>query len=49
VVGANAVVRGKFPDYCVIVGIPAKIVKRYDFVTKQWKKTDAKGNFRDEI
>ena len=49
VVGANAVVRGKFPDYCVIVGIPAKIVKRYDFVTKEWKKTDAKGNFRDEI
>ena len=49
VVGANAVVRGEFPDYCVIVGIPAKIVKRYDVITKQWKKTDAKGNFRDEI
>ena len=49
VVGANAVVKGEFPDYCVIVGIPAKIVKRYDFVTKEWKKTDAKGNFRDEI
>jgi len=49
VVGANAVVRGEFPDYCVIVGIPAKIVKRYDVITKQWKKTDAKGNFRDEV
>lgn len=49
VVGTNAVVRGEFPDYCVIVGIPAKIVKRYDVITKQWKKTDAKGNFRDEV
>lgn len=49
VVGANAVVRGEFPDYCVIVGIPAKIVKCYDVITKQWKKTDAKGNFRDEV
>lgn len=49
VVGANAVVRGEFPDCCVIVGIPAKIVKRYDVITKQWKKTDAKGNFKDEI
>lgn len=49
VVGANAVVRGEFPDYSVIVGIPAKIVKRYDLVTKQWKKTDTKGNFRNEI
>lgn len=49
VVGANAVVRGEFPDYCVIVGIPAKIVTRYDVITKQWKKTDAKGNFKDEI
>jgi len=49
IVGANAVVRGEFPDYCVIVGIPAKIVKRYDVITKEWKKTDAKGNFRYEI
>ncbi len=27
VVAAGAVVRGKFPDYCVIGGIPAKIIK----------------------
>ena len=49
IVGANAVVRGEFSDYCVIAGIPAKIVKRYDLITKQWKKTDVKGNFIDEI
>ena len=28
VVGANAVVRGEFPDYSVIVGVPAKVIKR---------------------
>lgn len=36
VVGANSVVSGIFPDYCVIVGSPAKIIKRYDFEEKQW-------------
>lgn len=45
VVGTNAVVRGTFPDYSVIVGIPAKIVKRYDLEKKEWRKTDAKGEF----
>ena len=48
VVGANAVVRGTFPAYSVIVGVPARIVKRYDKVSKEWKKTDNKGNFIDE-
>ncbi len=49
IVGANAVVRGTFPDYCVIVGIPAKIVKRYDEKSGVWKKTNSKGEFLDEI
>ena len=30
VVGAGAVVRGKFPDHCVIAGVPARIVRRYE-------------------
>lgn len=47
VVGTNAVVRGHFPDYSVIVGVPAKIVKRYDDVSKKWKKTNSKGEFID--
>ncbi len=38
VVGANAVVRGKFGNYEVIVGNPAKVIKRYDFESKQWKR-----------
>ena len=49
VVGTNAVVRGTFPDYCVIVGVPAKIIKRYDENSKTWKKTNQQGEFLDEI
>ena len=45
VVGANSVVSGSFPNYSVLVGAPAKIIKRYDFATQTWRKTDSKGNF----
>ena len=38
IVGANAVVRGSFPDYSVVVGVPARIVKQYDPTTKRWEK-----------
>ncbi len=38
IVGANSVVRGCFPDRCVIVGNPARIVKKYDSSTKKWVK-----------
>ena len=44
-VGANSVVSGTFGDYCVIVGAPAKIIKRYSFEKQDWLKTDAKGEF----
>lgn len=43
VVGANAVVRGVFPDHCVIAGAPARIVRRLDPVSGRWRKTDAEG------
>jgi acetyltransferase-like isoleucine patch superfamily enzyme len=49
IVGANAVVRGTFPDYSVIVGIPAKIIKRYDMQSSSWRKTNKQGKFIDEI
>jgi acetyltransferase-like isoleucine patch superfamily enzyme len=45
VVGANSVVGGIFPDYCIIAGAPAKIVKRYNPETENWEKVDPKGNF----
>jgi|SRR5690606_16248632 len=38
IVGANSVVKGEFPDYCVIVGAPARIVKKYNFETQRWEK-----------
>jgi acetyltransferase-like isoleucine patch superfamily enzyme len=49
IVGANAVVRGTFPDYCVIVGVPARIVKRYDEKSTTWKKTDKDGCFIEKL
>ena len=48
IVGTYSVVRGVFPDYCVIVGAPAKIVKRYSFKKQAWLRTDANGNFIEQ-
>lgn len=42
VVGANSVLSGEYPDYCIIVGAPAKIVKRYSFSTNEWINTSKK-------
>lgn len=42
IVGANSVVRGTFPDYCVIAGVPAKIIKKYNPATKSWENFDSK-------
>ena len=39
VIGANSVVTHDIPDYCVAVGIPAKILKKYNFETKKWERT----------
>jgi acetyltransferase-like isoleucine patch superfamily enzyme len=38
IVGTNAVVRGVFPDYSVIVGSPGRVVKRYNHQTEKWEK-----------
>lgn len=38
IVGTNAVVRGTYPDYSVIVGVPAKAIKRYNEETGIWEK-----------
>lgn len=36
VVGANAVVTHDVPDYSVVVGAPARVIKYFDFNKKMW-------------
>ncbi len=43
VVGANAVVTVPVPDYCVVAGNPAAIVKRYNHLTGRWENRSAGG------
>ncbi len=38
VIGANSVVTKDIPDYSVAVGIPAKVIKRYNFETMLWER-----------
>ncbi|WP_342330340.1 acyltransferase [Pedobacter sp. FW305-3-2-15-E-R2A2] len=46
IVSANSVVMsGVYPDYAVLAGAPAKIVKRYCVETRRWKKTNFDGTF----
>lgn len=37
IIGSNSVVKGNFPDYCVIVGSPGKVIKHYDIVKGIWE------------
>ena len=43
VIGANSFVNSNIPPYCVATGNPAKIVKKYDFVSKKWMDTTTTG------
>ena len=45
VIGANSVVTKDIPDFCVVAGAPAKIIKRYSFEKNEWLRTDDKGDF----
>jgi acetyltransferase-like isoleucine patch superfamily enzyme len=45
VIGANSVVTKNIPDYCIAVGMPAKVIKRFCFERNNWFKTDAEGKF----
>lgn len=45
VIGSNSVVTKDIPDYCVVAGIPARIIKRYCEDRKDWYKTDKIGNW----
>ena len=38
VIGAGSVVTKNIPDYCIAIGNPVKIIKRYDIEKKEWIK-----------
>ena len=38
IIGANAVVTKDIPDYSIAVGIPARVVKKYNFQSAKWEK-----------
>lgn len=44
-VGANSVVNRNLPDFCVAVGVPAFVVKRFDTKRNEWRRTDKNGIF----
>ncbi len=48
VIGANSVVNRDIPDFCVAVGAPARIVKRYFAKENLWRRTNPDGSFREE-
>ncbi len=38
VIGANSVVTKDVPDFCVAVGSPAKVIKKYNFESEKWER-----------
>ena len=38
IIGAGSSIIEDVPPYCVVVGNPAKIIKKYNFQTKQWDR-----------
>jgi acetyltransferase-like isoleucine patch superfamily enzyme len=43
VVSANSVVTRSIPDYCVVFGMPATIIRQYDPVTRAWRMGQVRG------
>lgn len=38
IVGAGSVVTKTIPDYCIAVGNPAKVIKKYSHTTNEWER-----------
>ncbi len=38
IIGSNSVINRDIPPYSIAVGIPAKVVKKYNFETNKWEK-----------
>lgn len=41
VVGSHSVVTRDVPDYCVVAGNPAKLIKRYSWQTQTWERFES--------
>lgn len=40
IVAAGAVVSKSVEPYTIVAGVPAKVIKKYDFASKSWKKVE---------
>lgn len=40
IIGANSVVTNDIDDYCIAVGSPARVIKRFDLVNNKWIKVE---------
>jgi lipopolysaccharide O-acetyltransferase len=40
VIGANSVVIGEIPPFCIAVGVPATVRKTYNFGSKKWSSIE---------
>lgn len=40
VIGTMSVVTSDIPDYCIAVGAPARVIKRFNFKSGQWEKEE---------
>ena len=38
VIAAGSIVTKDIPDYCVAVGNPARVIKKYNLDTQKWEK-----------
>ena len=41
IIGAGSVVISKIPDYSIAVGVPAKVIKRFNFDSEMWESYSA--------
>ncbi len=49
IIGALSVVNTDIPDYSVAVGIPARVIKRFDFEKRQWVNCHKEEVKKDEV